>query len=95
MIHASTPGHSGTAGQPHHDAASVMPRNDDALLTIGEVAAMVRAPVATLRYWRHIGTGPHSFRVGRGVRYWRTDVTSWLNSQEQSELQLHAGHSPR
>lgn len=54
---------------------------DDELLTIVEAAALVRAPVATLRYWRHLGTGPHSFRVGRAVRYWRGDVLAWLHDQ--------------
>jgi predicted DNA-binding transcriptional regulator AlpA len=57
------------------------PTDGDELLTIAEVAAIVRAPVATLRYWRHLGTGPRSFRVGRGVRYWRTDVNAWLQLQ--------------
>jgi hypothetical protein len=56
-------------------------KSDDALLTIAEVAAIVRAPVATLRYWRHLGNGPHSFKVGRGVRYWRSDVMTWLEEQ--------------
>ncbi|WP_159540985.1 AlpA family transcriptional regulator [Aeromicrobium sp. 9AM] len=59
---------------------------DDELLTIEEAAALVRAPVATLRYWRHLGTGPHSFRVGRAVRYWRRDVLAWLNEQT-----IHSG----
>jgi hypothetical protein len=27
------------------------------LLTIGEAAQLLRAPVATLRYWRHLGQG--------------------------------------
>ena len=54
---------------------------DDELLTIGEVADIVRVPVATLRYWRHLGTGPRSFRIGRGVRYWHHEVTTWLQSQ--------------
>jgi len=54
---------------------------DDELLTIGEVADIVRVPIATLRYWRHLGTGPHSFRIGRGVRYWHNEVTTWLQSQ--------------
>jgi predicted DNA-binding transcriptional regulator AlpA len=54
---------------------------DDELLTIGEVADIVRVPVATLRYWRHLGTGPRSFRIGRGVRYWHHEVTTWLHSQ--------------
>ena len=36
------------------------PHAGDELLTIAEVADVVRVPVATLRYWRHLGTGPHS-----------------------------------
>ena len=59
---------------------------DDELLTIGEVAALLRAPVATLRYWRYLGTGPRSFRVGRAVRYWRGDVLAWLHEQT-----IHSG----
>jgi len=62
-----------------------VPKVNDDLLTMAEVAAIVRAPVATLRYWRHLGTGPHSFRVGRSVRYWRTDVTAWLQHQSDSD----------
>ena len=54
---------------------------DDELLTIGEVADIVRVPIATLRYWRHLGTGPRSFRIGRGVRYWHHEVTTWLQNQ--------------
>jgi predicted DNA-binding transcriptional regulator AlpA len=53
----------------------------DELLTMKEVAGVVRVPVATLRYWRHLGSGPRSFRVGRSVRYWRTDVLHWLEQQ--------------
>lgn len=56
-----------------------MAERDDQLLTIGEVADIVRVPVATLRYWRHLGDGPHSFRVGRAVRYWRSEVLAWLH----------------
>jgi hypothetical protein len=41
------------------------PRANDELLTTKEVAGVVCVPVATLRYWRHLGTGPHSFRIGR------------------------------
>ncbi len=62
-----------------HRAATTQPSHaDDDLLTIAEVADLVRVPVATLRYWRHLGTGPHSFRIGRSVRYWRTEVDALL-----------------
>ena len=65
------------------------------LLTITEAAALLRAPVATLRYWRHLGTGPRSFRVGRGVRYWRTDVIAWLEAQKRSDHASPASTSVR
>jgi predicted DNA-binding transcriptional regulator AlpA len=54
---------------------------NDELLSMQEVAAVVRVPVATLRYWRHLGTGPRGFRIGRSVRYWHTEVHAWLNQQ--------------
>jgi len=45
------------------------------LLTFDEVAELIRVPAATLRYWRHQGTGPKSFKMGpRRVR--STRVTS-------------------
>ncbi len=52
-----------------------------ALLTIAEAAQLLRAPVATLRYWRHLGTGPRSFRLGRRVLYRRDDLDSWVDAQ--------------
>src|SRR3712207_9474258 len=51
-----------------------------ALLTITEAAELLRAPVATLRYWRHLGTGPTSFRLGRHVLYRRDRKSTRLNS---------------
>jgi predicted DNA-binding transcriptional regulator AlpA len=53
----------------------------DELLTISEVAAIVRAPLATLRYWRHLGTGPRSFRLGRRVVYRVGDLRAWIETQ--------------
>jgi DNA-binding transcriptional MerR regulator len=51
------------------------------LLTISEAAELVRAPVATLRYWRHLGTGPRSFRLGRRVLYRAEDLRTWIDAQ--------------
>ena len=51
------------------------------LLTITEAAELLRAPVATLRYWRHLGTGPRSFRLGRRVLYRRDDLQAWVEEQ--------------
>jgi predicted DNA-binding transcriptional regulator AlpA len=67
-----------------HTQSSNTPHAGDELLTMKEVADVVRVPVATLRYWRHLGTGPHSFRIGRSVRYWRAEVWAWIEEQAGS-----------
>ena len=60
-----------------------LPHANDELMTMKEVAALVRVPEATLRYWRHLGKGPRGFRVGRSVRYWRTEVALCLEEQSR------------
>jgi len=67
-----------------------MERADD-LLTTAEVALITRTPVSTVRYWRHVGVGPDSFRVGRRVVYRRQAVTDWLLQQEAADPGRAAG----
>ena len=43
-------------------------------LTTAEVVSLTQTPVETVRYWRHVGKGPASFKVGRRVLYARADV---------------------
>ncbi|MCM3554011.1 DNA-binding protein [Janibacter melonis] len=46
----------------------------------------MRTPAATLRYWRHTGTGPKGFKLGgRRVMYRRQDVDTWLTEQMNAE----------
>jgi excisionase family DNA binding protein len=59
-------------------------RTSSELLTLPEAAELLRAPVATLRYWRHLGSGPRSFRLGRRVLYRRDDVQAWVDAQRDS-----------
>jgi DNA-binding transcriptional MerR regulator len=47
-------------------------------LTTQEVANICRAPAETVRYWRHIGKGPKSFKVGRRVLYAVEDVEAFI-----------------
>ena len=65
----------------YREAVPDLPHAGDELMSMKEVAALVRVPEATLRYWRHLDTGPRGFRVGRSVRYWRNDVLGWLEEQ--------------
>ena len=55
--------------------------NGDELLTIEEVATMLRVPDATVRWWRTQHIGPNSFKIGRHVRYFRKEVLSWIREQ--------------
>ncbi|HEY0951710.1 helix-turn-helix domain-containing protein [Nocardioides sp.] len=53
----------------------------DEMLSLQEACKLLRVPEGTLRYWRHLGAGPRSFKVGRHVRYWRADLLLWLAEQ--------------
>ena len=57
------------------------PFEEHELITTAEAAVLLRKAVGTLRYWRHIKYGPRSFRVGRRVMYFRSEVLAWLYEQ--------------
>jgi excisionase family DNA binding protein len=69
---------------PDHPAS-----HEPELLTITEAAELLRTPVATLRYWRHLGTGPRSFRLGRRVLYRSHDLHSWIDAQHRQAGTVH------
>ncbi|GAB7005786.1 hypothetical protein JCM18899A_32590 [Nocardioides sp. AN3] len=47
-------------------------------LTTEEVAELLRTSPETVRYWRHVRTGPASFKIGRRVLYARQDVEAFV-----------------
>ncbi len=47
-------------------------------LTTDEVAELLRMPVESVRWWRHVGKGPKSFRLGRRVLYAAEDVEAFV-----------------
>ena len=51
------------------------------LASVQEVAKYLGVPPGTLYQWRHVGTGPRGYRVGRYVRYRWSDVEEWLDGQ--------------
>jgi len=51
----------------------MMPKN----LITEEVADRFRTSAETVRYWRHTGKGPRSFRVGKRVLYSLEDIEEW------------------
>jgi DNA-binding transcriptional MerR regulator len=53
-------------------------------MTTAEVAATARTPIETVRYWRHVGKGPKSFKVGRRVLYAVEDVEAWIEDARRA-----------
>jgi hypothetical protein len=79
-----------TANVGHRWRMEITMNTSDELLTTAEVALISRAPVSTVRYWRHLGTGPRSFRLGRRVVYIGHEVEQWLPEQEMSDASATA-----
>jgi predicted DNA-binding transcriptional regulator AlpA len=57
----------------------------DKIVTMPEVADLLQTNVDTLRYWRHKGIGPRSFRVGRRVVYRVSEIEAWLARQQEND----------
>lgn len=51
------------------------------LLRVGDVSELTGIPEATLRFWRHSGTGPPSAKLGRRVVYREAEVLAWIDAQ--------------
>lgn len=54
-------------------------RTWDPLLTLREVAELIRRPEAQLRWMRHNGTGPRSGKLAGRVMYRQSDVERWIS----------------
>jgi len=52
--------------------------------TEAEVAAVLRVPAETVRYWRWAGTGPRAFEVGRCVLYARADLDAFVAARREA-----------
>ena len=62
----------------------------DKLLTIAEAAEVLRIPVATLRWYRHLDIGPLSLKLGRHVMYREADLFSWVDAQAEAAMRRRA-----
>lgn len=57
-------------------------------LSTHDVADLLAVSPATVRYWRHRGTGPRGVNLGRQVRYRRVDVEAWVEDRAKAERRL-------
>lgn len=54
------------------------------IIGLAETSDLTHVPEATLRYWRHLNSGPPSFRIGRRIAYDEAEVLKWVESQRRS-----------
>ena len=76
----------GTATEQLAASQHTSPVRSDALMTLNEVAELLRLPVATLYGWRHRGEGPEGYRIGKHVRYRRTTVEERIETQADRQI---------
>jgi excisionase family DNA binding protein len=55
------------------------------LYTTEEVAELARVSPATVRWWRHQGTGPKGVKFGRRVLYRDSDIKEWIDARLQDD----------
>jgi len=60
-------------------------------LTTEELAKRYRTSPETVRYWRHVGKGPKSWKLGRRVLYAIDDVEAFEAKARNAEANVHAG----
>lgn len=53
---------------------------DVELMTVDQLAALLQVPRSTLWNWRYRGEGPPAIKVGKHVRWIRSDVNAWLDT---------------
>jgi excisionase family DNA binding protein len=53
----------------------------DRLLSVEDLADYLEVPVATVYAWRYRRQGPPGFRVGRHLRFRRSDIEQWIAEQ--------------
>jgi excisionase family DNA binding protein len=62
----------------------------EAALSIKELAEQLHVSCQTIYDLRSQGRGPTGFRVGRHLRFRRSEVESWLLRMEEEDLDRHA-----
>lgn len=57
--------------------------DEEEFLTAQEVADRYQISLYSLSRWRSEGIGPRYHRLGRNVRYKRSDITAWLENNRK------------
>ena len=64
------------------------------LLTVTEVAHLLRTNPSTVRYWRYTSYGPPGIKVGRRVLYRRSDIEAFIADRAAPAVAGSRGDAP-
>jgi hypothetical protein len=74
----------------NHFLTGHYPTGPPVLLTVGEVAALLRCSISSLNKWRCLGGGPTFVKVGARVRYRLPDVAAWITQERRTSTSVSA-----
>jgi excisionase family DNA binding protein len=57
-----------------------MPETNEPLLDLDWLSEFIDIPPRTIYNWRLRGEGPPAYRVGRHLRFRKSDVEAWLST---------------
>src|SRR5689334_14938797 len=58
---------------------TVADMQEQQLMTLTEMCELLGITESTAYYWRQIGKGPKGARIGKNLRYRRSDVMRWVD----------------
>jgi excisionase family DNA binding protein len=64
------------------DVTDLVTRPAEDYYTVEQLSAHLDVPVGTLRHWRQHGRGPEAVKIGKHLRYYKSDVETWLREQK-------------
>lgn len=88
-LDASRPPSGGIEHLSSMDTSTPAPDTIEPVLTLSELAVCLAVSVQTLYDLRSKGQGPRGFRVGRELRFRRSEVDAWLARLEAADAARH------
>lgn len=61
-------------------------QSNESLMSLDDLAAYLGKPKGTIYQWRKRGYGPRAYRLGKELRYRRTEVDQWLEGLLESHV---------
>lgn len=84
-----------TRTAPAADEQVVLTGAFEVALSLSELAAVLHVPAQTIYDLRSQGRGPRGFRVGRQLRFRKSEIEAWLVRLEEEDAERHRASDRR